>query len=198
MGTAGPPGRAVPSPASPSDPPPGRFASGRLKLAVGVMTSEPDRLPDEDDVDAPGQLLWISRIFPTKLFWPERVRASVLELQAVLVDAPAARFGAGDQLLRAYYDEDDVGGAPGVRGEAGYRRPGRTRRAPRRGSPHERCRWSSWPGRRSPSSLPSASRSRARSACCGSSRTVLVDRVRDAGLLERHRRVRHHGGALGD
>ncbi len=45
-----------------------------------------------------------------------RIRASVLERQAVLEDPLACRFRSRDELLRAD-DEDDVGRAPGIGGE---------------------------------------------------------------------------------
>jgi hypothetical protein len=73
--------------------------------------SEADQLSDEDDVDAAGPLLVDLEDLPDQAVLPVGgVRASVLELQAVLDDPFACRCRGGNQLLRAD-DEDDGGGA---------------------------------------------------------------------------------------
>src|SRR5580658_3732211 len=75
------------------------------------------RLPDQDDVDAAGQLLMDLEDLPDVAVLPVGgLRPGVLELQAVLVDPLPGGLDGGDDLLRASH-EDDVGGAPGVGGE---------------------------------------------------------------------------------
>src|SRR6266487_1132426 len=84
---------------------------------AGLGRSEADRLPDEHDVDAAGQLLVDLENLSDRAVLPVGgIRASVLEFQAVLVDPLVCRFHGGDEFLRAD-DKDDVGGAPGVGGE---------------------------------------------------------------------------------
>src|SRR5207247_9468060 len=79
--------------------------------------SEPDRLSDEDDVDASGILLVdLEDLAEAAVLTVRSVGSSVLEFQAVLDDPLARRFRGGHELLRAD-DEDHVSGTPGVGGE---------------------------------------------------------------------------------
>src|SRR6516225_205170 len=80
----------------------------RAPRACLVLPSEPDLLPDEDDVDAAGQLLVDLQDFPHLAVLPVGgLRAGVFELEAVLVDPLVRGLQRGDELLRAG-DEDDV------------------------------------------------------------------------------------------
>src|SRR5437016_9513497 len=88
-----------------------------LLMTFLASPSEPDRLPDEDDVDAAGILLVDLEDLADAAVHPVGGdRAGVLEFQAVLEDPLARRFQVGHELLRAD-DEDHVGGTPGVGGE---------------------------------------------------------------------------------
>jgi hypothetical protein len=90
-------------------------ASPQLHRAPAGL--EADRLADEHDVDAAGVLLVHLENLANPAVLPiGGVRAGVLEFEAVLVDPLMGRFQGGDEFLRTD-DEDDVGGAPGVRGE---------------------------------------------------------------------------------
>jgi hypothetical protein len=80
-------------------------------------SSVADRLSMRDDADASGLLLEdLEDLSEVTVLAVGGIRASVLELQAVLHDPLVCRFQGGDELLRAD-DEDDVGGAPYVGGE---------------------------------------------------------------------------------
>jgi hypothetical protein len=89
-------------------------AAGRSGWPGGL---EADRLADEDDVDAAGQLLVDPEDFPDLAVLPVGgLRAGVFQRQAVLINALMRRCQRRHELLRAD-DEDDIGGAPGVGGE---------------------------------------------------------------------------------
>jgi hypothetical protein len=93
------------------------MAAGRAAYLAGLGRSEANRLPDEDDVDAAGQLLVDLENLPHRAVLPVGgLRPGILELEAVLVDPLVGRFQGGDELVRAD-DEGDIGGTPGVGGE---------------------------------------------------------------------------------
>jgi cell division protein ZapA (FtsZ GTPase activity inhibitor) len=74
----------------------------RVEWRQDLGSSEPDHLPDQDDVDAAGQLLVdLENLSDGAVLPVGGNRASVLELQAVLVDPLVCRFQGGDELLRA-------------------------------------------------------------------------------------------------
>src|SRR3982074_2866483 len=88
-----------------------------ILLMRAVRFSEPDRLSDQDDVDAAGQLLVdLENLSDVAVLPIGGIRASVLEFEAVLEDPLACCVERWDEFLRAD-DEDHVGGAPGVGGE---------------------------------------------------------------------------------
>ena len=100
-------------------------------------------------MDAAGQFLVDLEDFPDLAVLPVGgLRADVFQRQAVLIDALMRRCQRGHELLRAD-DEDDVGGAPGVRGELAPRPvpvisriPGTPRRYAERRNPR---RWRTRP-----------------------------------------------------
>ena len=72
--------------------------------------SEADRLPDEDDVDASGELLVdLEDLADEAVLSVGGIRPSVLKFQAVPVDPLVCGVQGGDEFLRAN-EEDDVGG----------------------------------------------------------------------------------------
>jgi hypothetical protein len=67
----------------------------------GVVGSEADRLPDEDDMDAAGQFLVDLQYLPHLAVLPVGgLHAGVLKLEAVLVDPLMRRWQVRDELLR--------------------------------------------------------------------------------------------------
>src|ERR1700730_11097471 len=95
-----------------------------ILLMRAVRFSEPDRLSDQDDVDAAGQLLVdLENLSDVAVLPVGGIRASVLKLEAVLEDPIACRVKGWDEFLRAD-DEDDVRGAPCVGGKLAAGRRG--------------------------------------------------------------------------
>src|ERR1700736_98704 len=85
---------------APSHPPPKGWVHGRGELAIPV--SEPDRLADEDDVDATGQFLVDLENLSDRAVLPIRGnRPRVLEFQAVLDDPLVRCAQRRDEFLRA-------------------------------------------------------------------------------------------------
>jgi hypothetical protein len=86
--------------------------------------SEADDLADDDDVDAAGELLVDLQDLPDEAVLAiGGDRPGVLEFQAVLIDPLPCRLQVGDQFL-CTYDEDDIGGDPGVGGQLASGRRG--------------------------------------------------------------------------
>ena len=115
-----------------------------------------------------------------------------------MLDDPLVRlFQAGDELLGAD-DEDDVGGAPGVGGElaAGGRGDDERSLAGDRVDAAERV--VRLAGDRLHLRQLGREVERHHLVARRVVRSAAVDRVGDAGLLQRHRGVGHHRGAFGD